>query len=143
MAELDPAELASVLDAADALLSNHDWDGVYNLLQPVLEANAATGADLGRLNFYLGEAAMGLNAFDAAWHYYQATLGLQIGEAADLTRVRIASLQNHYEGVDQQRTGLPARARPTWCCSTPRKRSTATTSTGPGRSSGKRGTESR
>jgi tetratricopeptide (TPR) repeat protein len=106
MAELDPAELASVLDAADALLSNDDWDGVFNLLQPVLEANAATGADLGRLNFYLGEAAMGLNSFDAAWHYYQAALGLQTGGAADLTTVRIVSLQNHYEGVDQSADGV-------------------------------------
>ena len=32
MAELDPAELATVLDAAERYLSNADWDGAYNLL---------------------------------------------------------------------------------------------------------------
>ena len=63
MAELDPAELATVLDSAERYLSDEDWDGAYNLLHPVSEANATTGADLGRVNFYLGEACMGLNSY--------------------------------------------------------------------------------
>ena len=106
MAELDPAELATVLDAADRLLSDSDWDGAYALLHPVLEANAATGADLGRLNFYLGEACMGLNSFDAAWEYYQAALELQSGADADVTSVRLASLQIHEEGVHAAADGV-------------------------------------
>ena len=46
MAELDPAELESILSSAQQLLSNYDYDGAYQLLHPVAEANAATGADL-------------------------------------------------------------------------------------------------
>ena len=31
MAELDPAELATVLDAADRYLESFDWNGAYDL----------------------------------------------------------------------------------------------------------------
>ena len=106
MAELDPAELATVLDSAERYLSDSDWDGAYNLLYPVSEANAATGADLGRLNFDLGEACMGLNSFDAAWGYYQLALGVQSGEAAERTGARIAALQRRYGAVDATAGGV-------------------------------------
>jgi tetratricopeptide (TPR) repeat protein len=92
MAELDPAELATVLDAANRLLSDADWDGAYNLLYPLSEANAAAGSDLGRLDFYLGEACLGLHAYDAAMTYYRSALAIQSGDAAAVTRGRIESL---------------------------------------------------
>ncbi len=106
MAELDPAELATVLESAERYLSDTDWEGAYNLLYPVAEANAATGADLGRVNFYLGEACMGLNSYDAALTYYQAALGNQSGNEADVTQSRIRSLSNYDAAVDASADGV-------------------------------------
>ena len=92
MAELDPAELATVLDSADRYLSDGDWNAAYNLLQPVAEGNAATGAELGRVHFMLGEACVGLNSLDAAMMYYEAALQNQSGEDAAFTQQRIQSI---------------------------------------------------
>ena len=64
MAELDPAELASVLDSAQQLLSNYDYDGAYQLLL-VAQANAAT-ALFREVNMHLGDACMGLGSLDVA-----------------------------------------------------------------------------
>jgi tetratricopeptide (TPR) repeat protein len=106
MAELDPAELETILSSADDLLSNYDYDGAYNLLHPVSEANAASGVGLGRLNFSLGEACMGLGSYDAAMMYYQAALANQTGEAAAFTQRRIESLSNYDSAVDATADGV-------------------------------------
>jgi tetratricopeptide (TPR) repeat protein len=106
MAELDPAELATVLDSADRYLSNHDWQAAHDLLHPLLAANVATGTDLGRLNFALGEACMGLQSFDAAWEHYQVALGLQTGDDRQMTELRIGELQVHYQGLESTTDGV-------------------------------------
>jgi tetratricopeptide (TPR) repeat protein len=106
MAELDPAELATVLDAAERLLDHADWDGAYNLLHPVSEANAATGADLGRLNYMLGEACMGLGSLDAAMMYYQAALANQTPDDAHITQARIKTLGDYDAAVEAGADGV-------------------------------------
>ena len=130
MAELDPAELATVLDAAERYLSDSDWDGAYNLLYPVSEANAATGADLGRLNFDLGEACIGLDSFDAAWRYYQAALGLQSGRPPSApargSRAPTSLRSGRRHGRRCRRRGRGGSR----CWPAPRTRSSATTSRG-------------
>lgn len=105
MAELDPAELATVLDAADRYLSDADWNAAYNLLQPIDEGNAASGADLGRLHFLLGEACRGLDSLDAALTYYQAALANQSADDAAYTRERIQSINTHDTAVQATADG--------------------------------------
>ncbi|HEX6658250.1 MAG TPA: hypothetical protein VF065_09225, partial [Ilumatobacter sp.] len=106
MAELDPAELASVLDSARQLLSNYDYDGAYQLLAPVAQANAATGADLARVNRYLGDACMGLGSLDAAMQYYEAGLAGATAEDADHIRGRITDIREHDSAVDATADGV-------------------------------------
>jgi tetratricopeptide (TPR) repeat protein len=93
MADLDPAELATVLDAAQRYLDSADWDAAYNLLFPLSEAGTVTGNELGRLNFQLGEACTGLGSLDAAIGYYENALPNQSGMDADMTQDRIASIR--------------------------------------------------
>jgi tetratricopeptide (TPR) repeat protein len=99
MAELDPAELATVLDAALSLLGNSDNDGAYQLLAPLAEANAATGADLAKVNMYLGDACMGLGSLDAAMQYYEAGLTGASSEDAEHIRSRITDIREHDSAV--------------------------------------------
>lgn len=106
MAELDPAELATVLDSADRYLSDGDWNAAYNLLQPVAEGNVATGAELGRVNFMLGEACVGLDARDAAMQYFEAALEHQSGDDASATRSRIHGLTVHDAADDATADGV-------------------------------------
>jgi tetratricopeptide (TPR) repeat protein len=104
MAELDPAELASVLDSAQQLLSNYDYDGAYQLLAPVAQANAATGADLARVNRYLGDACMGLGSLDAAMQYYEAGLTGASAEDAEHIRGRITDIREYDSAVEATST---------------------------------------
>jgi len=106
MAELDPAELATVLDSADRYLTDFDFNAAYNLLQPIAEGGAAAGADLGRVNFLLGEACVGLGARDAAMMYYEAALQHQSADDASLTRSRIHALGVHDAAVDATADGV-------------------------------------
>ena len=106
MAELDPAELASVLDSAQRLLSNYDHDGAYQLLAPVADANAATGADLAKVNMYLGDACMGLGSLDAAMQYYEAGLTDASADDADYSRRRITDIREHDSAVEATADGV-------------------------------------
>lgn len=113
MAELDPAELATVLDAADLYLGNADWNSAYSLLQPLSDASAVTGADLGRLDFMLGEACAGLGAFDAAMMHYEAALAHQTADDAALTRGRIESVRTRDAAVDATADGVSGESEAT------------------------------
>jgi tetratricopeptide (TPR) repeat protein len=106
MAELDPAELASVLDSAQRLLSNYDHDAAYQLLAPVAEANAATGADLAKVNMYLGDACVGLGSPDAAMQYYEAGLTGASAEDADYIRRRITDIREYDSAVEATAGGV-------------------------------------
>ena len=110
MAELDPAELATVLDAAQRYLDGADWDAAYNLLFPLSEANTVTGSDLGQLNFALGEACLGLGSLDAAIGYYEAALANQSGMAAETTRARIDAIRTHDAAVGATADGVAGEA---------------------------------
>ena len=106
MAELDPAELASVLDAAERLLSNYDHQGAYQLLAPVAEADAAAGADLARVNRYLGDACMGLGSLDAAMQYYEAGLTGASAEDAEHIRLRMTDIREYDAAVEAAADGV-------------------------------------
>ena len=106
MAELDPAELATVLDSADRYLSDYDYQSAYALLQPLSDANAVSGTDLGRLNFMLGEACVGLEARDAAMQYFEAALEHQSADGASLTRSRMQALTVHDAADDATGDGV-------------------------------------
>jgi tetratricopeptide (TPR) repeat protein len=107
MAELDPADLATVLDAAERYLDSADWDGAYNLLHPISDGNVVTeSADIARLNFSLGEACMGLGSNDAAMMYYQVALSHQTGMDAETTQFRIDALGTYDAAVDASANGV-------------------------------------
>ena len=106
MAELDPAELATVLSSAERLLSNYDHDGAYQLLAPVAEANAATGTDLAKVNMYLGDACMGLGSLDAAMQYYEAGLTDASADDADYIRRRITDIREYDSAVSAAEDGI-------------------------------------
>ena len=106
MAELDPAELATVLDSALRLLDSFDHDGAYQLLAPVAEANAATGADLAKVNMYLGDACVGLGSLDAAMQYYEAGLTGASADDADYIRRRVADIGEYDASVSAVADGV-------------------------------------
>ncbi len=106
MAVLDPAELATVLDAAQRYLDGADWDAAYNLLYPLAEAGTVTGNDLGQLNFELGEACTGLGSLDAAIGYYENALANQDGMAAETTQARIDAIRTHDAAVGATADGV-------------------------------------
>lgn len=106
MADLDPAELATVLDAAQRYLDSADWDSAYNLLFPLSEAATVTGDELGRLNFELGEACAGLGSLDAAIGYYENALPNQSGMAAETTQARIDAIRTHDAAVGASADGV-------------------------------------
>jgi tetratricopeptide (TPR) repeat protein len=110
MAELDPAELATVLDAAQRYLDSADWNGAYNLLYPLFEANTVRANDLGQLNFGLGEACVGLGSLDAAIGYYETALDHQSGMAAETTQSRIDAIRTHDAAVDATAGGVAGEA---------------------------------
>ena len=92
MAELDPSELATVLDAAQRYLDGADWDAAYNLLSPLSEAGTVTGEQLGQLNFQLGDACTGLGSLDAAIGYYENALPHQSGITSTKARSSVCPM---------------------------------------------------
>jgi tetratricopeptide (TPR) repeat protein len=106
MAELDAAELTTVLEAARRYLGDYDYDGAYALLHPVSESGGASGADLGRVYAALGDACVGLGSLDAAMSYFEGALPLATGEDLDHVNRRIAEIQRIDSAVDAESEGV-------------------------------------
>jgi tetratricopeptide (TPR) repeat protein len=106
MAELDAAELESVLDAAQRYLYDYDYDNAYAMLHPVAEQPAASGEGLGKVYSMLGDACIGLGSLDASMYYFEAALPLLGGSELEYVNRRIVEIQNVDAAVDAADEGV-------------------------------------
>jgi tetratricopeptide (TPR) repeat protein len=106
MAELDAAELETVLATARRYLYDYDYDNAYALMHPVAEEPAASGEGLGHVYSVLGDACLGLGSLDASMYYFEAALPLLAGSDLEYVNSRINEIQGVDAAVDAESEGV-------------------------------------
>ncbi len=103
---LDDAQIATVLEAAEAAIGYSDHQRAYDLLLPVHESGTVQGASLGRTSLRLGEACLGLGSPDAAMWYFEAAVQDATGEYLTQARARVSEMGRVDAAVDAQADGV-------------------------------------